>query len=338
MFGVLLAILEVHGFTAVQSGNLYKIIRIEGARERAVPTIVGATAGSEPHDGRDRHADRRDPVSAVVNELGALLRPLISTRGTLIAHRETNVLIITDTASNITRLLDIIRLVDVEVAQDELQIIPRHVRRRRRAGDDPQPALRQRPHPRDGARHAAGAGGARRSRRACRCRGAPPAQPGGSAEAARPLIIPERRSNSLIVHAKKHEVETIRRLVIAARRQHPAAGGACSSTTPRTPSQGPRGHAERDLRRARRDVRRRPRRRGALDQARPPPPPYPAGHAADRPAAPRAGRRRRCWPRARCASSPTRSTNAVIVTTFPRSWTEIEDTRSSSSTGCRARC
>src|SRR5207253_3171730 len=44
VFGVLLAILEVQGFTAVKSGNLYKIVRIEGARERAVPTIVGPTA------------------------------------------------------------------------------------------------------------------------------------------------------------------------------------------------------------------------------------------------------------------------------------------------------
>src|SRR5207247_1345931 len=48
----------------------------------------------------------------------------ISARGTLIAHRETNVLIITDAASNIRRLLDIIRLVDVQVAPEELQIIP----------------------------------------------------------------------------------------------------------------------------------------------------------------------------------------------------------------------
>src|SRR2546426_631165 len=59
-----------------------------------------------------------------VADLSALLRPLISARGTLIAHRETNVLIVTDSASNVTRLLDIIRLVDVQVAQEELQIIP----------------------------------------------------------------------------------------------------------------------------------------------------------------------------------------------------------------------
>ena len=44
VFGVLLAILEVHGVTAVRSGNLYKIVPVEGARERAVPTIVGGTA------------------------------------------------------------------------------------------------------------------------------------------------------------------------------------------------------------------------------------------------------------------------------------------------------
>ena len=38
-----LAILEVHGVTAVKAGNLYKIVPMEGARERAVPTIIGAT-------------------------------------------------------------------------------------------------------------------------------------------------------------------------------------------------------------------------------------------------------------------------------------------------------
>jgi len=61
---------------------------------------------------------------SAVADLGALLRPLHLDAGTLIAHRETNVLIVTDTASNIQRLLEIVRLVDVQVAQEELQIIP----------------------------------------------------------------------------------------------------------------------------------------------------------------------------------------------------------------------
>ena len=123
VFGVLLAILEVHGVTAVRSGNLYKIVPVEGARERAVPTIVGGTA--DANRTADEIVTQIIPIRfAGVNELGTLLRPLISSRGTLIANRETGILIITDSASNISRLLDIIKLVDVEVALDELQIVP----------------------------------------------------------------------------------------------------------------------------------------------------------------------------------------------------------------------
>jgi len=123
VFGVLLAILEVHGVTAVRSGNLYKIVPVEGARERAVPTIVGP-APDVTRTG-DEIITQIVPIRfAPVNDLGTLLRPLISSKGTLIANRETGVLIITDSASNIARLLDIIKLVDVEVSLDELQIIP----------------------------------------------------------------------------------------------------------------------------------------------------------------------------------------------------------------------
>src|SRR5438067_5287476 len=123
VFGVLLGILEVHGFTAVKSGSLYKIVRVEGARERAVPTVIGEV----PLEGRagDEIITQIVPVRyASVNDLGVLLRPFVSSRGTLVANRETNVLIITDAASNVRRVLDIIRLVDVQISLDELQIIP----------------------------------------------------------------------------------------------------------------------------------------------------------------------------------------------------------------------
>jgi general secretion pathway protein D len=47
---------------------------------------------------------------------------------------------------------------------------------------------------------------------------APPAglaapAPGAAASADRPLIVPERRSNSLVIHARRQEMETIRRLI-----------------------------------------------------------------------------------------------------------------------------
>jgi general secretion pathway protein D len=332
VFGVLLAILEVHGFTAVKSGNLYKIVKIEGARERAVPTIVGAEA--DPNRTADEVITQIVPVRfSSVADLGTLLRPLISTRGTLIAHRETNVLIITDTASNVRRLLDIVRTVDVEVALDELQIIPvEHAdaadlatvlnqlfatgRLRRLApGAGPTPAVPVPPTP--------AVPGARPP--------TPPAAPGAApgettgAERA-PLILAERRSNSLIIHARKPDLEMIRRLVsqldidiyggrrvfiyyaenakakdLAATLNAIYGARETVATTTPTPTT--------------------PRRAG--EPAAPPPPPPTAapggliGGALGGDASLIEGQ-------VRFIADET--TNAVIVTTFPRNWTDIEVT------------
>jgi general secretion pathway protein D len=208
VFGVLLAILELHGVTAVRAGNLYKIVPIEGARERAVPTIVGS--GADPTRIGDEVITQIVPIRfAPVNDLGTLLRPLISSKGTLIANRETGVLIITDSASNVARLLDIIKLIDVEVALDELQIIPLQYAdaaemanilnqlfqsgRLRPGGVPGAPAAPVAPLP--GALPGAGA-----------------PTPGGGADRP-PLIVAERRSNSLIVNARKGEMDTIRRVI-----------------------------------------------------------------------------------------------------------------------------
>jgi general secretion pathway protein D len=215
VFGVLLAILEVHGFTAIKTGNLYKVIKIEGARERAVPTIIGTTVdASRPDDEVITQIVAVRYASAA--DLTTLLRPMISARGSLAAHRETNVLIVTDTAANVRRLLDIVRLVDVEVALEELQIIPirfadandlaailnqLYQSGRVRAGTTPgipaPPAPVAPPAP-----------------------GAPAApRPAGPATAETPggerppFIIAERRSNSLVIHARKRDIETIKRLI-----------------------------------------------------------------------------------------------------------------------------
>src|SRR5262250_725803 len=209
VFGVLLGILEVHGFTAVKSGNLYKIVRVEGARERAVPTIVG----DAPVDKRapDEIITQIVPVRyASVNDLGVLLRPFVSSRGTLVANRETNVLIITDAASNIRRVLDIIKMVDVQVSLDELQIIPvtfadatevatilnqLFAGGRLRAAVGGAPGVPAAPAPVPGA-------------------AAPVPGPAGTSTAERqPMVIAEKRSNSLIVNGRKSEIDMIRRIL-----------------------------------------------------------------------------------------------------------------------------
>ncbi|HEY3064546.1 MAG TPA: type II secretion system secretin GspD [Methylomirabilota bacterium] len=326
VFGVLLAILELHGFTAVKSGNLYKIVRIEGARERAVPTIVGNQA--DPARTTDEIVTQIVPVKfASVNDLSTLLRPLISARGTLIAHRETNVLMITDAASNIRRLLDIVRLVDVEVALEELSIIP--VRFADAA--DLATILNQlftTGRVRTGAAGPPGAPGVPPVPRVPPTGGgtvptAPGAPSADSGTDRQPLIIPERRSNSLIVHARRNELETIKRLIaqldvniyggrrvfiyyaenakakdLAATLNSIYAGRDTVTTASTTPTT----------------------RRPGEPPTPPPPPPTVA------PGAPTGGAADASLLEGQVRFIADETTNAVIVTTYPRNWTEIEGT------------
>ncbi len=212
VFSVLLAVLEVHGFTAVRAGNLYKIVRLPEAVARAVPTVVGTTADSS-----------RDPEEVItqivpvryanVNELRTLLQPLISQqRGSLAAHRETNVLVITDTASNIRRLLDIVRLVDVEVALEEIQVIPLQY------ADAAEVAQILTQLFASGRVRTAAAPGMAVSLPAPPAAAPGAVQPmrGGAVESGAerpPLVLAERRSNSLVIHARRNELESIRSLI-----------------------------------------------------------------------------------------------------------------------------
>jgi general secretion pathway protein D len=339
VFGVLLAILEVHGFTAVKAGNLYKIVKIEGARERAVPLIVGDAADASRT--ADEVITQIVPIRyASVADLNSLLRPLMSARGALITHRETNVLVITDTASNIQRLLEIVALVDVEVALDELAIIPLRFadaadlttiltqlfasgRLRRAAAMSAAAATPTAPAPSTPAPAAVPP---------------PPALPtpvgaSGTTSAADrgPLIIAERRSNSLIVYARRQEMETIRRLVDQldvniyggrrvyvyyvenAKAKELAAtlnaiyGGPGSAPSPSTP--GPGGGAR------------------PSSAFTPAPSSSPFGAAPTAAAGGGTGTLSEAGlieGQVRFIADET--TNAVIVTTFPRVWAEIEAT------------
>ena len=321
VFGVLLAILEVYGFTAIKAGNLYKIVRIEGARERAVPTIVGQKP--DPTRIPDEIITQIVPLRySSVADVSTLLGGLKSTRGTLIAHRETNVLIITETASNLRRLLDIIRLVDVQVGQEELQIIPI----RFADAADLANILNQ--------LFASGRVGTVAP-------GVPPTAPGtlapptapptpgapaAPAGERRPLIIAERRSNSLIIHAKRHELETVKRLIAQldiniyggrrvfiyygenAKAKDLAsvlnqiysreAGPASTPTAPPAPGARPPGYV-------------------------PPPPPTAPG-APPAIGAPGIGEAGVTEGQVKFIADEV--TNSVIVTTYPRLWQEIEST------------
>ena len=119
VFNVLLTILDVNGLAAVKSGNLYRIIPKEGAPQSSIRTVVGREA--DPSRSGDEVLTQLIPLQYIsAADAVNLLRPFVPQQGGISAHRETNLLIITDTAANIRRVLDIVKLVDVEVAVDEI--------------------------------------------------------------------------------------------------------------------------------------------------------------------------------------------------------------------------
>ena len=119
LYEVFLAVLGVHGFAAVPSGNVIKIIPAAGAKQESIPTVDGRK-GIEP----DQIVTRIIQVQNVsVAQIVPILRPLIPPQGHLAAYTPTNVLIISDSAANVERVASIIARVDL-ASNEEVEIVP----------------------------------------------------------------------------------------------------------------------------------------------------------------------------------------------------------------------
>ena len=115
------SVLEVHGFTSVKAGKIIKIIPSPNARSTNVETRLKMTSGSAG----DKIVTQLIPLKfADVNELKKLFTPLVAKSSVILAYSPTNTLIITDVFSNITRLVKIINVIDVEDVGRQISIIP----------------------------------------------------------------------------------------------------------------------------------------------------------------------------------------------------------------------
>jgi general secretion pathway protein D len=103
-----LAILQVHGFVAVPSGKVIKIIPDANARQ--VPANDLPDRVSSTSDEIVTQVVMLKNVSAA--QLVPILRPLIPQYGHLAAYPASNALIISDRANNVNRMLRIIQRID----------------------------------------------------------------------------------------------------------------------------------------------------------------------------------------------------------------------------------
>jgi general secretion pathway protein D len=205
-YAVFESVLKIKGFTAVPGpGGVFKIVPVRDAKESSIDTIKD----DRPSANRDLFVTRLVPLLYIDAEaITNTIKPLVSKDASIVAYAPTNTIIITDTESNIRRLLTILDAIDVESYKEELAVIKIKHADAATLGEQiseiygaevtsSTPAVARRP---------------ARSRRARRAvtpnqpQATSPSQPGVR-------IITDERTNSLLVLAARSALEEIRDLV-----------------------------------------------------------------------------------------------------------------------------
>ena len=120
-YAVFESVLDVHGFAAVDAGDVTKIIPSPYARTMNIETRLKEERDS-PNDKiitQLIHLKYADP-----NEVKQLCAPLVSKSSVVLSYAPTNMLIITDVYSNIKRLINIINAIDVTGIGKEISVLP----------------------------------------------------------------------------------------------------------------------------------------------------------------------------------------------------------------------
>jgi general secretion pathway protein D len=117
MYEAFLSILQVHGYVAIESENLVKVV--PDATARQLPTAIGAGGTYGPDDLTTQVVQLRN-VGAT--QLVSLLRPLLPQYGHLVAHAGSNMLFISDMAANVARVVSIIRRID-QASDEDIEVI-----------------------------------------------------------------------------------------------------------------------------------------------------------------------------------------------------------------------
>ncbi len=115
------SVLEVHGFTTIPSGPVIKIVPSMIARTQNIETLqTGSKIGPE-----DKVVTQLIPLKHTSPEdIKKALAPLLAKTSVMIAHTQSGMLIVTDTLSNIHRLLSIIKTLDVPYLREKIDVIP----------------------------------------------------------------------------------------------------------------------------------------------------------------------------------------------------------------------
>lgn len=210
-FAVFESVLKVKGFSLVLGpGNAYKIIPIRDVKESSIDTIKDNRVSRN----RDRFVTRLVPLRFIDSDaITQTIKPLISKDASLVAYAPTNTIIVTDSESNIRRLLSILDAIDVESYRQELSVLKIEYADANTLGEQLSEIY--------GAEVSSAAGGGTAAQRRSRARrrssnnNGTNANGNGDAGSIGPTvrILTDERTNSLLVLSSRQQLQDIRGLV-----------------------------------------------------------------------------------------------------------------------------
>jgi len=190
IYAFLQSILDVHGYATIQMDNAVKVVPKAEAAKNHLQVRIGADPAYIPRT--DVIVTQIIPLKyADAAEMSQIIQPILSTGAQLATYPRTNSLMITDTSANIHHIAQVIQQLDVEGSREKVLLLPLTHASAQVMGEQITRILEK--------SKAAAPQGGRISA----------AQVSGGG----PRILPDDRTNSLIVIATDQDVETVTRLV-----------------------------------------------------------------------------------------------------------------------------
>jgi general secretion pathway protein D len=197
------SILDIKGLATVPAGSVIKIVPTKDAMEKSLKTVVGRERAPES----DMLITRLVSLEYVdPSEMVKILKPLMSRESKVDAYGPTNTLILTETSSNITRLMRIVKQLDIRADEMEMDVIPLEYASAEAMARQLQEILQTLAASTQPGAAPTAAQPRRTARRAPQSRAV-------AAQGFSGKIIADDRTNSLIVLASETQLEEIRELV-----------------------------------------------------------------------------------------------------------------------------
>src|SRR5262249_44698739 len=193
-----LSALAINGLAVVPGDGFYKIKQARAAQRDNIDTFSGAYYPSS--DQMITRIIKLKYISA--DEVNKQLRILTSTNGELVPYTPTNSLIVSDYGANMDRIMKILEQLDVQGFEEQLEVMRVKYARAKDIADLVDQIINK------GEKKNQFGGGVPRFRPA----GVPDTGGGSGAEVYN-LVVPDERTNSIIVVGNKAGIEKIRKLV-----------------------------------------------------------------------------------------------------------------------------